>query len=463
MVDIEKWKEHRRITFMLFFFQCSATGVQNTMMQSSLFGYISVWRTHHINFYYGLTTSAQVFAPILLASLVSRYADEYRHIKLYMNICNFIFIIGSVIYMLPYSIYFPFIGRALQGVIYLARIFIHSEVNRVYPKGEINQRIILLILGYGVGEIIGAVLMTIAESIDFFIGDVHLVYGNFPPLVLAITMLILIPAIMISAHDLSNEFDFKTHEYSELYHAQQIALKKLGNKDGYTAEEDDETRKLLQMTENSVPRRNMWIVKLRRDFTFDAVYLLTVQFYSAFWILTVSFSIPYTVKRLHLHPNAIQYSYITLSSVTVLISLILYRMQLKSRGVYALGIISLTTSSFLAIVTFLISTELSYPLSYPLLGLFLVLGSILFVCDNVFVIVTLGCLFDSTNQCMVEGLRMIIYLSGGILSGFLVSQLFNFVNILFPLSVCMTFIFLVWLIRRRKTLSNPAVNMFTVL
>lgn len=306
--------------------------------------------------------------------------------------------------------------------------------------------------------------MSIAESIDFFIGDVHLVYGNFPPLVLAIAMLILIPAIMISAHDLSNEFDFKRHEYAELYQARQIALKKMENKDGSEArEEDDETRKLLQMTENSVPRRNIWIVKLRRDFTFDAVYLLIVQFYSAFWILTVSFSIPYTARRLHMRPNAIQYSYITLSSITLLISLIVYRIRLSLRGVYALGIISLTASSFLAIVTFLISTELSYPLSYPLLGLYLFFGGTLFVTNNVFVTVTLGCLFDSTNQCLVEGLRMIVYLTGGMLSGFLASRLYDIVSILFPVSVCVTFVLLLWLIRRRKTLSNPVVNMFTSL
>ena len=417
-------------------------------MQSTLLEYLTnSIHLSHPNFYFGLTSAGMVITPILFGSLIARYVDDCKNIKLFAIICNIVFLVGCCIYVLPNSPIFPFIGRTLQGFTLIYRGLIYSEVARVYPKDEINNRTLLLLLAYGVGELIGALLMKALEKANIFIGGLHVVYGNVSPLVLALITTVNIPIIILYAHDLSKEFDLKAYQQAEMYSLLETNYLCSGDT------EIDDTERMKSTCSQSYS----WFDKLQRNFGADAALLLAIQFYSGLWMSLITITIPYTMEMLHYNNTAIDVAYTVIAVAIVIVSLALYKITLSRKAVYYCGIIDVCSIVLLITITCFISEDLPDMVNYILLAANLLLCSILYVSDNTFVIVTLGNLFDSSNQSLVESIRMMAFFAGvfvgSLLSGYLYATLTN----LIPLYIILALFFLTCLIVRKDTLSNPQI------
>ena len=215
-IDFEKWKRKRKFTFVIYIFQYVLTGVETSINLATLSIYVTaLMNTDSPGTFYGLITAAFYFPTILFAPAIARYADRTRKIKLCLTIGNCIVMLGSILYVIPSSPYYAMCGRFLQGFIVTMRPLMVGEIARSYQSGEIQYKLPILTIAKHVGYSLAPVAAIFLQSINFWIGRIHITYANITGLIVLGLVIILQLLVTFCVHDLSLEFDLKQNEFNE--------------------------------------------------------------------------------------------------------------------------------------------------------------------------------------------------------------------------------------------------------
>ena len=180
--DLESWKIKRKITFLVYALQYFVGGVEVSINIGTLWIYVStLMNTDRQGLFYGLISGAVYLPTILFSAAVARWADQTRRIKFCMIIINFLSMVGSIIYIIPSSPIYASCGSFFQGFIIIARPLIVGEVARSYD--EVQHKIPLLTSAYLLGMSIAPAFAAIFSKTNFWIGNIHITYGNVSGLV----------------------------------------------------------------------------------------------------------------------------------------------------------------------------------------------------------------------------------------------------------------------------------------
>ena len=112
--------------------------------------------------------------------------------------------------MIPLSPLFVLAGTCFYGSGFVLRSLMTSELLRVYENDEVQGKILITGIVYGVGEMIGPLLVKLFEKIDFRLGGIHFTFCNIPSLVLIGLTIVRIIASYFFVHDVSLIHDLST-------------------------------------------------------------------------------------------------------------------------------------------------------------------------------------------------------------------------------------------------------------
>ena len=108
-----------------------------------------------------------------------------------LNCYNLHNMCGNILYLIPFSPYFALCGKFLQGFLLVLSPLLVAEVARSYQSDVLQHKIAVLDGIYIFGVSIGPVIPTIFAKVDFWIGGVHIAYGNISGLIVLMLLIVL--------------------------------------------------------------------------------------------------------------------------------------------------------------------------------------------------------------------------------------------------------------------------------
>ena len=215
VLDEEKfkeWKTKRRNTLIIFCMQCLVNGMTYTMFNNTFWVYIENQlkpdKPYQI---YSLTIFLFYLPTMLFSFISSNIYDRYRRCCRFMIIINFISIIGSVMYVIDFSIYLPLTGCLLLGCRLLIQPAIIGDLARSYAPEDSTYVLPLTNFFFYFGSVPASIILFLAKDMNLQISIFHVTYGNCCGLVMALFFFLQEILIALFAHDLSREFDFKEY------------------------------------------------------------------------------------------------------------------------------------------------------------------------------------------------------------------------------------------------------------
>ena len=262
------------------------------------------------------------------------------------------------------------------------------------------------------------------DSVDFWIGGLHIMYGNIAALVMLTINTTRIVMVYFFAYDLSKEFDLKARE--------------------------------MQTTQT--PKSPITSTSLRKHIRVDAVLLLLQQIYTGFFISFIARVFPLVTSTLHYNNTILDGCFIAASILTTLIPILLAVTKLSNSGVYGCGIVTLLTLLTAQIVLHLIPMGFNNTFNIILLSTLVLTYSLAFITDSTYIVVTLGKLVPSSVQSSSEGLRMVLHKVGSFFAALASAYIYNYFRYVFFVSVPLGVVLLVVMIVRRDVYRNPNVK-----
>ena len=135
---------------------------------------------------YALMTYLHYFPTMIFALNVANLHDRFRKSKFFITLINLMTIIGAVIFTIDISEYFPVIGCLLLGVRYLGQPAMVGELARSYYPEELTFKLPVMNFFFFLATAPASVINYLARDIDFNIGSIHITFGNFSGIVIAI-------------------------------------------------------------------------------------------------------------------------------------------------------------------------------------------------------------------------------------------------------------------------------------
>ena len=112
----KKWRRKRKNTVYGFLIICVVGGMDCSIVFATLYIYLTTQvKTDKANLYYGLIIAVYSCSSTLLGLICGRLTDKYRKIRLYANITLVLQIVGSLIYVIPFSPAYLLVGRLIAG------------------------------------------------------------------------------------------------------------------------------------------------------------------------------------------------------------------------------------------------------------------------------------------------------------------------------------------------------------
>ena len=426
----KKWIQHREKTFAIILLHMFSMGLEYTMLHTTLWPYITNgMHSSHSNLFYGLICAGRVVIPISLGLLISKWFDIHRRLKLCSNVGNMANAVGHILYIIPLSPFFAFAGMILQGSSFILRFIMNSEILRVYENDEIQSRFLVTYLVYGFGEVVGTLCVILLEKLNFWIGGLHIMYGNMPSMILLTVTIIRLILTYFFIHDISKEFDLKEHNFLSM---QSVRL------------------------ETAFTNRSH---KPGTYFSIDTIVLLLQQFFSACISTTLCPRvIPLIIETFHYGQVVVQMSFLGASVMIMTTSLTIRQMKPTSTGVYYCGIMNLLLMTVAMVILLIITTQKTNDVvNYILLILLIICFSTSWICEATFVMVTLGKMCHASKQSAAENARMLAKLSGVLIGALISAYVYENFIYCFPLLISIGPLLLIGVIARRKTLSDPKI------
>ena len=425
LTDIKEWQRKRRRTFNVYLVQALLHGVEFSIVQGSLWVYLkSVIGNSERKLWYAVINASVFVWPIFAGSFIGKWIDKTRRVQLCLLICNWFILIGTCLYILPFSPFLLLGGRILQGLNYTVRSIMISETARSYSDEELLKKINSLFLCKILGEFFGSLINMIFHNVDFWIGSLHFTYGNIPSLSLVFLFSIQIVLTICYSYDLSHDFDVKSKKTTLL-----------------DAESTPTDRKII----------TSWMDGLKNIPYLKVAILLAMTFQSGGQLIIFPRILPVIIQNLGYNDNIVNVYLAGVSVTNMIIVLLMIKLEVSNAEVYYCGIIHLLSFIFACIAIILISNELNVYFNSLLLGINLFSFSV-FIATRTFQVFTLNKLYDSANQSFHESIRMSASLLGRLITALASPYIYDYFSYFAAENILITIAFLVFMFVKKNSL-----------
>lgn len=427
------WFRHRYRSYIVYLLTYLIYGFEVGLTDATLWIYVAKsMNVERKMLYFGIMIAIEYLPLICLSTIVSRYADKSRRISFWMTFLNLLVIIGNVAYTVPLSPYLALSGRFLVGFSKLLQPLIVGEIARSYDRKLVGRKIPLCNVLFHIGKGLGPLVAIGFTSVDFWIGNIHVTYGNISALCLLLLAIILQFGILLFHYDISHEYDMKG--------AEEDRVCELYNECG----SDDQNSSALDV-----------IVKL--IINFDTLLILCLGFISSMWSKAAKLVIPIIVtENLHYHINIANISFVACAVLTGVIVFTLSWFNIN-KYMYYYGVVSLTSIIINYICLRLISNGLTFKSNMMLLiahAFFLSLGEI---GEDIFLVVTFTKLVSGKYQCFGEGVRDTVLRAGAVIGAGISAFVYFHIEWTFAVAIASIGFLVVWLLLRSKSLKDPRI------
>ncbi|XP_057310185.1 uncharacterized protein LOC130648165 [Hydractinia symbiolongicarpus] len=429
--DIETWKKKRQTTFLVYMSVFFLRGLEKSANTATLWIYLTkLIKTDNPDLYYGLINIAVYIPPMLLSSVVARYADKTRRTKMIIIILNFIAMIGSILYVIPSPI-FPFVGKLLNGGVIISRPLIIGETARSYPSKDVQSKMSYLVFASTLGFMIGPCVVLPFAKLNIRFGQVLIQYGNISGIILLFVTIFIQLGVMCFAHDLSREFDLKESE---------------------SCQEDLSEKRVVQGGEG--------MTILKKALHSKIILFIFAMSISCF-ILGVAFGRNFPVlilDVLSMSYGTVAISLVFRSIAVLLLCLVGARIKLSGVHVYWVGILSQLSFITLLICQYIIVyVRLTFDMKIAILVLYNTAVSFAELGEQLFLVVVFVKLVSSKNQSYLEGIRGILKQTASILGGLLSLMFLKYAAIF--VAVAMNVMLTLLLCYFRRDIMYPTIQL----
>lgn len=432
-MDVETWKRKRRHTLVAFMYQVFLNGLERGTNFATLWVYLTTLvQTKQPELVYGLATVTFYAPPVLFAMVVARFADKTGQIRLILFICNFLNMLGSIVYIIPYSSYFVIAGQTLLGFSIITRPVTSGEIARLYPTSP--NKIPVMVSPYFLGLLLGPLLAASLQHVKFSIFNIPITYGNISGIILFFLYIFGQFSVTFLASDLSNEYNYAEHNNS------------------IETGKDEQEEKANQ-------RSSFYHVLWKMFQSFDIMLIMLLTFHVAFHDIAFCRLIPVIIMNSISFPYyyvTIFYEVYAIAAFGLLIGLI--KTKLKQHVIHYCSLISVAAILISGLSQMLlINGNMETAGKTIFIVIFACTVTIAEIGEQIFLIVILSKMVSTQNKSYVESIRSVVKqvgcLSGGFLSAYLVrsSTLFLIVT----LATCLLFVILLSI--RRKSFLQPQI------
>lgn len=422
VIDIEAWEQKRKITFLTYMCILFLRGVEKSANTATLWIYLTKFmKTDHPDLYYGLINIAVYILPMLLSSVVARYADKTRRIKLIITILNFVAMLGSISYVVPWSPIFPLIGKLLNGGVMIVRPLIIGETVRSYPVKDIQSKITYLSVSSAIGYTIGPCIVLPFAKLNVYFGNLQITYGNISGVILLFITIIVQLCVTCFAHDLSREYDLKRAE-------------SINNPSGIKHQfANSDAMKVLK---ESLKSKIMLFIYAM---TFSSI-VVNISYGRNFPVLVLDIlSMSYETVSIGLFAHGV---------AVLLLCIAVIKINIGNVASYRFGIISQVSLITILICQYVfVYVHLHFNVKIALLVYYVAASSFCELGEHLFLVVVFSKLVSSTHQCYLEGVRAMIKQIGSIIAAFFSLVLLKYASILISLGINLILLFLLLLFR----------------
>ena len=159
----------------------------------------------------GLSNTSSVIA----AFFGSIYYDFTFKVKEISATAFGIVALGNILYVLPYSIWFPLVGTTIIGIYTAAIAAALAEITHIVEEKDLTKTLGVVGALKTIGMFSGPCLAYVFVNVDVTIGGWHLNYGNMPGIVMGILSMIVSLLLYVTLDNLAKIYDLKAHQERE--------------------------------------------------------------------------------------------------------------------------------------------------------------------------------------------------------------------------------------------------------
>ena len=422
-IKLKEWKKNRSRTYVTFCMEYFVMGSVYALGTSTYWVYIKrQLKPSRPYLIYALMTYVHYFPTMIFALNVANLHDRFRKSKLFITLINLMTIIGAVIFTIDISKYFPVIGCLLLGVRYLGQPV-------MAPASVINY---------------------LARDIDFNIGPIHITFGNFSGIVIAILYIVMQLLACVFMHDISAEFDLKASLQEEKKTCMEVSKE--------ADEEEPLIKKLESKLKNndSLQAPSIFLNLKRLFYNIDMILLyFLVWLYNYISYFSFAYAPLLIQDELQYDAQYVNVFYFAFAVLLVLFLPFIIYMKVRSKTAYYAGLISYILMIFVGACYKVASLNYSKAYNITLLAAIIFSYAIIYTCEDIFLVCTIAKLAKPDIQSFADGMRGMMRNLGSS-TGCLSVPLFITHKNAFYVSFLLILLFSVMMIIfRRSTLQNP--------
>ena len=429
----KQWKKKRTSTFLVYCLVYLLHGMHAAFMNATVWVYVTRQIVNQDPYLvFGIINAISFLPSVILNPLVAYFVDKYRRPKIMLYLSNILVILGSVLYMIYFSVWYPIIGTFLLGCRSSLRPILVGEIARSYSPDELVKKLPLFSNFIYLGLCPTSITLIFFEKVDINIGGLHIQYGNICSLFL-ITMAIIIQVLAVFyVHDLSKEYDLKQEEVEKV--------------------EDRDAKKAL-LKEQSPTH----IEKVRRLFTsFDVVLSYSLAMIFGYAEVAMLKYIPIVIlTKLDYSITVLNIGLCVNSLMSIVIMVVIVRVSITSKTAYYICIVSFLSMIIVGFLFTLMKPTNTYTINWVLFLLVYILFSVFYLAEDVFLICITAKLVKSDIQSFAESFRLSCRTVALMLAGLSIEMIAKHYHVFyFTLSIAVIVLFGL-MVYRKATLQNP--------
>ncbi|XP_066922872.1 uncharacterized protein [Clytia hemisphaerica] len=207
---LQAWYTKRRRTTVIGILQkCIFAFEYSSVAVSALYYYQNTFQVQNARLFYSITMAIMYFSAAFSATFVGRYMDKTRNLRRITMMSALLSISGNIIYILPFSRYFPILARGLCGMADGIQPAMSGEFSRVYTKDELGKVLSIYHISASLVYAIAPSTPALFTDVQFHIGPIEINQYNCVGLVLSIVLLLYAILAFINVTDLTKESGYQ--------------------------------------------------------------------------------------------------------------------------------------------------------------------------------------------------------------------------------------------------------------
>ena len=426
-VNLTKWEKKRSKTLVVYTLQNILNGIVFSVLDVTSWFYVTtLMEVNTTNLIYGLLCAMVYISPLMFITPVSKWLAKTREVKKLLIAFNIANLIACALYVLPFSPYYAILARFFYGFNIIVRTVITSEVFHSYTDKELQQKLTSMAIGVFFGGAIGSVTSFMFSKVDFWIGFLHITYGNICSVPIFILTNIQLLLIIVISYDVSNEYDIKTSDMG----LTNSMLNKYRQSDSDCSNND------------------------RKNTTkFDYIFLLCLAFYYGIWVQLPIHLLPLVIERLGYPKEVVSILFLGYSILNIITMLVIERIKFSNNAVN--GISSILFLVLVATCLYATNTNHHVATNSIILGLMVVSECLFNLVDRVIIVVTTAKMLYISNHASGECWRLLVYFIGRVLGSFSAPYMYEDFNYVYFGHLVICFVCVVIILIRKSTLVDP--------